>query len=162
MSRGCRRLRWQFLVRRWRWRPDRRARQSGSSGNRETRRAVRAGRRPPAGEALRARSVVLHIMEGEARQGFVVVPCAAGSGTRCGPSPEPASAGGQPEVPGAVHLFVRTATWSGSAATWWAQSVNRSRRRAGTMNANELAPGCVRSGSHPALARQRISPSRRP
>src|SRR5664280_1782168 len=39
---------------------------NGSSGNREPRRAVRAGRRPPAGEALRARSVVLHIMGGEA------------------------------------------------------------------------------------------------
>ena len=134
----------------------------GSSGIREFGRAVKAGRRPPGGEALRARSVACRIMECEARQGFVFVPCVAGPGTRCGPSPEPACAGRQPGFPGAVHLFVRPATWSGSAATRRAQSGPRSRRYAGTMNVAELAPGCVRSGSHPALARQRISPSRRP
>ena len=44
-------------------------RSGGSSG-----RAVKAGRRPPAGEALTARSGAVHIMEFEARQGFVVVP----------------------------------------------------------------------------------------
>ena len=100
LSRGCRRLRWQFLVRRRRGVSiDGRANVE-FSGNREPGRTVKAGRRPPVGEALRARSVVRHIMECEARQGFVVVPCAAGSGTRCGPSPEPACADRATRCPG--------------------------------------------------------------
>jgi hypothetical protein len=70
----------------------------GSSGNRESRRAVKAGRRPPGGEALTARSVVLHIMECEAREVLRGRPLCCQTGTRCGPSPEPAGAGEQAEV----------------------------------------------------------------
>jgi hypothetical protein len=90
-------------------------------------------------------------------------PCDAVSGTRCGPSPEPTKVGGgHPKTRGPVIYSSREATWSGSAATWWAQSLTRSRRRTGTLTVGELAPGCVRPGSHPVSARQRISPSRRP
>jgi len=51
------------------------------------------------------------------------------------------------------------AAWSSSATTSCAQTTSRSRRDAGGVTNEELATGCVRPGSHPALARLRISPS---
>ena len=45
-------------------------------------RAVKAGRRPPAGEALRARSFRFKTMVSEARQGFLRAPCPAGERVR--------------------------------------------------------------------------------
>jgi hypothetical protein len=47
---------------------------------REPRRAVKVGHRPPAGEALRARSVALHIMECEARRASWSSPVLPGRG----------------------------------------------------------------------------------
>ena len=72
----------------------------GPRENREPKRAVKVGRRPPGGEALTARSVVRHIMGCEARQGFVVAPLCAVWGTRCDPSPEPGDAGRADPRPG--------------------------------------------------------------
>jgi hypothetical protein len=163
LSRGCRRLLWRFVVPdNGRVSTDKRA-ELGPRENREPRRAVKAGRRPPGGEALTARSVVLHIIDAKTGRASWSSPCDAVSGTRCGPSPEPTKVGGgHPRTRGPVIYSSREATWSGSAATWWAQSLTRSRRRTGTMTVSELAPGCVRPGSHPVSARQRISPSRRP
>ena len=135
----------------------------GPREDREPNRAVKAGRRPPGGEALTARSVALHILCCEARQGFVVVPlwCRVGNALRpISRASECQQGNPMNRVP--VICPSREATWSGSAATRWAQSKPRSRRCAGTMTIAELAPGCVRPGSHPVSARQRISPSRRP
>ena len=143
------------------WTPDRRARRGGARGA-ERKRAVKAGRRPPGGGALRARSVALHIMECEARQSFVIVPCAVGVGD---------------------------ALRSISIARWcW---LGDPRSRAPFISSSEVRHGVVRpqpvgsisysvspqggdhecyrartglrpSRSQPVLARQRISPSRRP
>jgi hypothetical protein len=73
-------------------------------------------------------------------------------------------AGGQPEKPGAGHLFAAPSGMERFGRNPWAQSATRSRRNAGTMTGNELAVGCVRpgltlpwagNGSHRRAARSR-------
>ena len=90
------------------------------------------------------------------------VPCGAEWGTRCDLSPEPGDAGRATREPGAGHLFVAR-----SDMEWFGRNPVGSIKTAvsplcGDHDYGELAPGCVRPGSHPVSARQRISPSRRP
>jgi len=138
-------------------------------------RAVKAGRRPPEGEALRARSVSPAQLTGKParasslRLAGLVIRLLAPHGsvvrTRCGSISRARQCWrGSPGAPGCRSSLRRgEATWSGSAAARRAQSEGRPRRFAGAMTNSELAPGCVRSGCHAsALARQRTSPSRRP
>ena len=163
LSRGRRRLRCRFLLR-----DELRSRMTGArgwaSGGPRTRRTVKVGRRPPVGAALTARSAAVHTIECEAPSGLRArPPLGAGARGRSGSISRASRCWrANPETRVPFISSSSEATWSGSAATPWAQSVARPRRSTGAMKSIELAKGCVRPGSHPVLARQRISPSRRP
>ncbi len=99
---------------------------------------------------------------GRSPEGFVVVPwwCRVGDALRS--CSKTSSAGGRPgsRVPaissprrGGMEWFGRNPV--GSIKMTAAPTC-------GGLAILELAPGCVRSGSHSVLARQRISPSRKP
>jgi hypothetical protein len=92
----------------------------------------------------------------------VVVPwwCRVGDALRS--CSKTSSAGGQPEKPGAGHLFAATRRHGVVRPQPGGLNQRAASPTCGGLAILELAAGCVRSGSHSVLARQRISPSRKP
>jgi hypothetical protein len=122
-------------------------------------RAVKAGRSPPGGEALRARSCGGHHRFGRAPGPFLHATLSFGFGFVALASVS--AEGGWPRrTSGAGHSSVTLGDMMRYGRSRLGSSTSSARPK-GSHAENELAAGCA-GVAHPASARQRISPSRRP